>query len=109
MREYGKIEVTVNQNSKLFENVSEKTICWMSHNDYISQIAPGFEISAHTADCPVAAVETKERIYMQHSSIRKYFIHRKESRCFLTLFIMYVSVPVTGRWIFCRGVYSGNS
>ena len=59
VREYGKIEVTVNQNSKLFENVSEKTICWMSHNDYISQIAPGFEISAHTADCPVAAVENK--------------------------------------------------
>ena len=61
VREYGKIEVTVNQNSKLFENVSEKTICWMSHNDYISQIAPGFEISAHTADCPVAAVENKEK------------------------------------------------
>ncbi len=50
VREYGKIEVTVNQSSKLFENVSEKTICWMSHNDYISQIAPGFEISAHTRE-----------------------------------------------------------
>ena len=61
VREYGKIEVTVNQKSKLFENVSEKTICWMSHNDYISQAAPGFEISAHTSDCPVAAVENVEK------------------------------------------------
>lgn len=39
VREYGKIEVTVDRSSKLFENVSEKTICWMSHNDYISQAA----------------------------------------------------------------------
>ena len=61
VREYGKIEVTVDQNSKLFENVSEKTICWMSHNDYISKPAPGFEIIAHTADCPVAAVENTEK------------------------------------------------
>lgn len=61
MREYGKIEVTVDRSSKLFENVSEKTICWMSHNDYISQAAPGFAVSAHTADCPVAAVEDVEK------------------------------------------------
>ena len=37
VREYGKIEVTVEQSSKMFENVSEKTICWMSHNDYIAK------------------------------------------------------------------------
>ena len=61
VREYGKIEVTVDQNSKLFQNVSEKTICWMSHNDYISQIAPGFRICANTPDCPVAAVEYQEK------------------------------------------------
>ena len=32
----------------------------MSPFDYISQIAPGFEITAHTADCPVAAAENTE-------------------------------------------------
>ena len=64
VREYGKIEVTVDQSSKLFSNVSEKTICWMSHFDYISQVAPGFEITAHTADCPVAAAENAaEKLY----------------------------------------------
>ncbi len=61
VREYGKIEVTVDQSSCLFGNVSEKTICWMSHNDYIEQAAPGFEIIAHTNDCPVAAVQCVER------------------------------------------------
>lgn len=61
VREYGKIEVHVNTDSALFQGVSPKTICWMSHNDYISKEAPGFEISARTNDCPVAAVENKEK------------------------------------------------
>ena len=48
------------KDSKIFENVSEKTICWMSHTDYISKLAPGFEVTAHTANCPVAAAEDVE-------------------------------------------------
>ena len=62
VREYGKTEVLIdNQNSKIFKDISPKTICWMSHFDYIKQPAPGFEIIAHTADCPVAAVENVEK------------------------------------------------
>ena len=61
VREYGKIEVCVNQESPLFTDVSKNTICWMSHNDYISKVAPGFEICANTADCPVAAAEHRDK------------------------------------------------
>ena len=62
VREYGKTEVLIDKpESKVFENVYESTICWMSHFDYIAQVAPGFEISAHTADCPVAAAENAEK------------------------------------------------
>lgn len=61
VREYGKIEVTVDSGNTLFQNVSAKTICWMSHNDYISQLAPDFRVTAHTADCPVAAAENEEK------------------------------------------------
>ena len=62
VREYGKTEVLIDKpDSKVFENVSESTICWMSHFDYIAQVAPGFEITAHTADCPVAAAENAEK------------------------------------------------
>lgn len=60
-REYGKTEVTLNTASKLFEGVSEKTVCWMSHNDYIQTVAPGFTVSGHTSNCPVAAMEWPER------------------------------------------------
>ena len=61
VREYGKTEVMVDTSSPLFTGVSENTICWMSHFDYISKAAPGFNIVAHTADCPVAAAENQEK------------------------------------------------
>ncbi len=61
VREYGKVQVMVDPKSPLFAEVGQETICWMSHNDYISQIAPGFQIVAHTADCPVAAAEDPKR------------------------------------------------
>ena len=60
-REYGKTLVHVDQGSKLFTGVSADTVCWMSHNDYISRVAPGFTVSAYTDNCPVAAVEWPER------------------------------------------------
>lgn len=61
-REYGKTEMTVNDaSSPLFADVPEKSIVWMSHNDYITKLAPGFVTAAHTANCPYAAVENSER------------------------------------------------
>ena len=60
-REYGKTEVFVDNSSKMFEDVQPSTICWMSHNDYIEQAAPGFKITAHTVNCPVAAAENAEK------------------------------------------------
>ena len=36
----------------------------MSHNDYITRIADGFEVIAHTANCPYAAVQnTSKNLY----------------------------------------------
>ena len=62
VREYGKIETFIDgSKDALFKGVSDSTIVWMSHNDYISQAAPGFEIIAHTADCPVAACQDVSR------------------------------------------------
>ncbi len=61
VREYGKTEVFVDKrDSRIFWDVSEKTVCWMSHFDTIFEVAPGFEITAHTSSCPVAAAENAE-------------------------------------------------
>ena len=62
--EYGKTEVTLNEagkSSKLFEGVREKSICWMSHTDYIAKAPEGFTVTAFTPVCPVAAMENAER------------------------------------------------
>ncbi len=64
VREYGKTQVQVDTDSRLFAGVSPETICWMSHFDYISRTAPGFRVIAHTADCPVAAAENEaQKLY----------------------------------------------
>ena len=96
VREYGKIEVNVNTESALFQEVSPKTICWMSHNDYISEKAPGFEISAWTNDCPVAAVEnTEKKLYAVqfHPEV----LHTQEGTKMLSNFV-YKVCGCTGDW-----------
>ncbi len=61
VREYGKTETKFDTNSKLFEGLSDESIVWMSHFDYISQVAPGFKSVAKTNDCPVAAAENEDK------------------------------------------------
>ena len=62
VREYGKTETFIDgSKDTLFAGIEEKTIVWMSHFDYISKVAPGFDIIAHTADCPVAAAACEDK------------------------------------------------
>lgn len=60
-REYGKTLVDLDNESQLFKALPAQNVCWMSHNDYIETAAPGFAITAHTPNCPVAAAEDKAR------------------------------------------------
>ena len=62
VREYGKSNLIISKtDSKLFKDVPKESICWMSHFDYISKIAPGFEITSYTKDCAVASCENEEQ------------------------------------------------
>ena len=61
VREYGKTEVELDVSSRLFRGVSPKTVCWMSHFDYIARMAPGFKGIGVTDHCPVAAAEWEEK------------------------------------------------
>ena len=89
VREYGKIEVTVDRSSKLFDGVSEKTICWMSHNDYISSLAPGFSVSAHTDNCPYAAMEDAKR-QLYATQFHPEVLHTQEGQKMLSNFVFRV-------------------
>ena len=62
--EYGKTETEYDKQSLLFGGISdmpEKAVSWMSHTDYVSKVPEGFKITAHTANCPAAAMENKEK------------------------------------------------
>ena len=95
--EYGKTELLVDKkDSRIFEGVSEKTIVWMSHTDYISQAAPGFEISAHTADCPVATAENAEK-KLYAIQFHPEVLHTVEGKKMLSNFVLGVC-ECAGDW-----------
>ena len=56
-REYGKTETALNISSALFKGFEQNIITWMSHTDYIECLPAGFEITASSASCPVAAMQ----------------------------------------------------
>ena len=60
-REYGKTDITLDDSSDLFKGINAKNTCWMSHFDYISKLPEGFKSIAHTLNCPVGAMEYKEK------------------------------------------------
>ena len=60
--EYGKIEFNVlDNNSKLFKDVPQKSVVWMSHTDYIAIAPAGFQVIGNTNDCPCAAMQNTEK------------------------------------------------
>lgn len=59
--EYGKINVKLVKESKLFKDVPKKSVVWMSHTDYISKVPDGFSVTAESDDCPCAAMENEQK------------------------------------------------
>lgn len=95
--EYGKTEVIIDKtNSVVFDGVTTPTICWMSHFDRIAKVADGFEISAHTADCPVAAAENADK-KLYAIQFHPEVLHTIEGTKMLSNFVMKVC-GCSGDW-----------
>lgn len=56
-REYGRINLNIASNDNLFKDIESGSTCWMSHNDFIAEPPTGFEVTATTDACPVAAMQ----------------------------------------------------
>ena len=95
-REYGRIEVSVDTGSPLFAGVNEKTVCWMSHNDYIAEPAPGFRICAFTEHCPVAAAENRDA-GLYAVQFHPEVLHTQEGKTMLRNFV-YGVCGCSGDW-----------
>ena len=94
--EYGKTEVDVDASSALFEGVSDKTICWMSHTDYIEQAPADFKIVAHTPVCPVAAMENADK-KLYAVQFHPEVMHTQEGTTMLSNFV-YKICGCAGDW-----------
>ena len=94
--EYGKTEVEVDRTCALFSNVSEKTICWMSHTDYIEKAPDNFRITAHTPVCPVAAMENPEK-NLYAVQFHPEVMHTQEGKQMLSNFV-YSVCGCSGGW-----------
>jgi GMP synthase (glutamine-hydrolysing) len=94
--EYGKTVVSVKPGSLLLDGVSEETVVWMSHTDYISAVPEGFMITASTPVCPVAAMENNDKRFYAvqfHPEV----MHTEEGTKMLENFV-YNICGCTGDW-----------
>ncbi len=58
--EYGKTVVNISD-SPLFDGVPKRSVVWMSHTDYITELPKGFRVIATTDKCPSAAMCDRDR------------------------------------------------
>lgn len=63
-REYGKAKLEVLENKFIFQGVENKSIVWMSHGDYITNLSDDFAIVGKSENSPICALEnTNLNIY----------------------------------------------
>ena len=60
-REYGTIDVSIDNTSLLFKNFNSNNVFLMSHTDYVEVLPDGFKNIGSTPSCPNAAIENTER------------------------------------------------
>lgn len=60
-REFGKTNAKITNTSPILKNMSDESIVWMSHTDFVSQKPQGFEIIQVTDSCPVAAIANEDK------------------------------------------------
>ncbi|MDN7242600.1 glutamine-hydrolyzing GMP synthase [Planococcus sp. N028] len=60
-REYGKAELQLTKETKLFQGLPEEQIVWMSHGDLVTAAPPGFDVIGTSASCPIASMADESR------------------------------------------------
>ena len=96
VKQYGKTELECNTSSLIFHAARPKSVCWMSHTDYISEVPHGFKITAISDTCPVVAMEDIKRNLFGlqfHPEVE----HTSEGMLYLRNFL-YNSCGCTAAW-----------
>jgi len=60
-REYGKVDIYIDDSSKIMKWIDNYTTCWMSHTYFVNELPEGFRTIARTSNCSNAAMENEEK------------------------------------------------
>ncbi len=94
-REYGRAGIKLGE-SPLFAGCADETVAWMSHTFHVDGLPEGFEKTAQSKNCPVAAFEnTDKKLYgvQFHPEVR----HTPEGEKILNNFL-YGICKAAGDW-----------
>jgi len=61
VKEYGHTDINVMTPGPLFNGLPSKFIVWMSHGDEVTELPPGFVVSAQSATCAHAALSNETK------------------------------------------------
>jgi len=61
--EYGIAYLEILRDCRLFEGLGRREQVWMSHGDSVLEAPPGFEVTARTEACPIAAMQARQEAY----------------------------------------------
>ena len=95
-REYGKADLEIINNDSILIDVKNKSIVWMSHGDYITEIPVGFNVIAKTENSPICAIgnNSKQVFGVQfHPEV----VHTAEGKKILSNFV-FNSCKAKGDW-----------
>jgi len=96
MREYGSIDIFYTNRDCLLKDVSNNSVCWMSHTYHVESLPAGFLSTASTKNCKNAVIEnTAKGIYgvQFHPEV----VHTPEGKKVLHNFL-YNICKVNGDW-----------
>lgn len=94
--EYGHTKVHVDESDALFAGVTADTVCWMSHTDYIAKAPEGFQVTATTPVCPVAAMSCPEK-KLYATQFHPEVLHTAEGQTMLRNFVCEIC-GCSGNW-----------
>lgn len=64
-REYGKAEIEVKNETKLFADLPKQQVVWMSHGYHVTDLPAGYQVDASSPSCHIAAASNEEKdIYL---------------------------------------------
>lgn len=61
LREYGKVDINIDNNNILFSGLGNEIGCWMSHTFQVTKLPAGFSGISSSKNCPIAAMADDKR------------------------------------------------